>query len=133
MQISAALLPMTAAPSNGKNREIHKGGYKDGLQLNFKQLQASGPGLFIARKKGTFMNDCQRRQIETMRKQGMGYKAIARETKLSRDSVRNYCRWHHLNGYGAAIAAASRKDTVYEDIRYGMESPAHRPAEACGI
>ena len=48
------------------------------------------------------MNDCQRRQIETMRKQGMGYKAIARETKLSRDSVRNYCRWHHLNGYGVS-------------------------------
>lgn len=90
-------------------------------------------GFFIAREKGTFMNDCQRRQIETMRKQGMGYKAIARETKLSRDSVRNYCRWHHLNGYGAAIAAASRKETVYEDIGYGMESPAHRPAEACGI
>lgn len=28
------------------------------------------------------MNDCQRRQIEAMRKQGMGYKAIARKTKL---------------------------------------------------
>ncbi len=76
------------------------------------------------------MNDCQRRQIETMRKQGMGYKAIARETKLSRDSVRNYCRWHHLNG---AISAASRKETVYEYIGYGMESPAHRPAETRGI
>ncbi len=57
MLISAALPSMTAAPSNGKNREIHKGGYKNGLQLNFKQLQASGPGLFIARKKGTFMNE----------------------------------------------------------------------------
>mgnify|MGYP000314422260 CR=1 FL=1 len=70
MSISAALPSMTAAPSNGKKREIHKGGYKDGLQPNIKQLQASGPGLFIAREKGTFMNDCQRRQIETMRKQG---------------------------------------------------------------
>ena len=29
------------------------------------------------------MNDCQRRQIEAMRKQGMGYKAIARKTKLT--------------------------------------------------
>ena len=57
------------------------------------------------------MDDCQRRQIETMRKQGMGYKAIARETKLSRDSVRNYCRWPHLN-----VAAAFRKETVYEII-----------------
>lgn len=116
MQISVALPPMTAAPSNGKNREIHKGGYKDGLQPNIRQLQAYVPGLFYCRKKGTFMNDCQRRQIETMRKKGMGYKAIARETKLSRDSVRNYCRWHHLNGYGAAIAAASRKETAYEII-----------------
>ncbi len=133
MSISAALPSMTAAPSNGKNREIHKGGYKDGLQSNIRQLQASGPGLFYCQEEGTFMNDCQRRQIEAMRKQGMGYKAIARETKLSRDSVRNYCRWHHLNGYGAAIAAASRKEIVYEDIGYGMESPAHRPAEACGI
>lgn len=116
MSISAALPSMTAAPSNEKDREIHKGGYKDGLQPNIRQLQAYAPGLFYCRKKGTFMNDCQRRQIETMRKQGMGYKAIARETKLSRDSVRNYCRWHHLNGYGAAIAAASRKETVYEII-----------------
>jgi DNA-binding CsgD family transcriptional regulator len=62
------------------------------------------------------MDDCQRRQIEAMRKKGMGYKAIARKTKLSRDSVRNYCRWHHLNGYGAAVAAAFRKETVYEII-----------------
>lgn len=52
------------------------------------------------------MNDCQRRQIESLRKQGMGYKAIARKTKLSRDSVRNYCRWHHLAGYGRAVAAS---------------------------
>lgn len=36
MQISVTLLPMTAAPSNGKNREIHKGGYKDGLQPNIR-------------------------------------------------------------------------------------------------
>ena len=79
------------------------------------------------------MKNWQRDKIHELRKKGMGYKAIARETKLSRDSVRNYCRWHHLNGYGAAIAAASRKETVYEDIGYGMESPAHRTAEACGI
>lgn len=52
MQISAALPSMTAAPSNGKNREIHKGGYKDGLQPNIKQLQASGPGLFYCQGEG---------------------------------------------------------------------------------
>lgn len=68
-------------------------------------------GFFVARKKGTFMNDCQRRQIETMQETGDGIQGHRPETKLSRDSVRNYCRWHHLNGYGAAIAAASRKET----------------------
>ena len=76
------------------------------------------------------MNDCQRRQIEAMRKQGMGYKAIARKTKLSRDSVRNYCRWHHLAGYGRAVAAAFREEKAREDIGYGLENAAHRVAEA---
>ena len=76
------------------------------------------------------MNDCQRRQIEDMRKQGMGYKAIARKTKLSRDSVRNYCRWHHLAGYGRAVATAFREEQAREDIGYGMEDAAYRIAEA---
>ena len=117
----------------GKNAKFIRGDIRTVFNRTSGSSRLLARGFFIARKKGTFMNDCQRRQIEAMRKQGMGYKAIARETKLSRDSVRNYCRWHHLNGYGAAIAAASRKETVYEDIGYGMESPAHRPAEACVI
>jgi len=33
MQISAALPSMTAAPSNVKNREIHKGGYKQNFGI----------------------------------------------------------------------------------------------------
>ena len=117
----------------GKTAKFIRGDIRTVFNRTSGSSRLLARGFFIARKKGAFMNDCQRRQIETMRKQGMGYKAIARETKLSRDSVRNYCRWHHLNGYGAAIAAASRKETVYEDIGYGMESPAHRPAEACVI
>lgn len=52
MSISVALPSMTAAPSNGKNREIHKGGYKNGLQPNIRQLQASGPGLFYCQEEG---------------------------------------------------------------------------------
>nr|DAQ59021.1 MAG TPA: hypothetical protein [Caudoviricetes sp.] len=54
MSISATLLAMTAAPLNGKKREIHKGGYKDGLQSNIRQLQASGPGLFYCQEEGSF-------------------------------------------------------------------------------
>lgn len=33
MQISAAFQSMTAAPSNVKNREIHKGGYKQNFGI----------------------------------------------------------------------------------------------------
>nr|DAP87293.1 MAG TPA: hypothetical protein [Caudoviricetes sp.] len=33
MSISAALPAMTAAPSNVKNREIHKGGYKQNFGI----------------------------------------------------------------------------------------------------
>ena len=54
MSISVALPSMTAAPSNGTNREIHKGGSKDGLQPNIRQLQASGPGLFYCQEEGSF-------------------------------------------------------------------------------
>jgi hypothetical protein len=42
MQISAALLPMTAAPSNVKKREIHKGGYPA------SKVESSAPG-YLAR------------------------------------------------------------------------------------
>lgn len=79
------------------------------------------------------MNDRQRRQIEDMRRQGIGYKAIARKVKLSRDSVRNYCRWHHLAGYGKAVAAVFREEAEREDIRYGMEDTAYWNAETCSV
>ena len=45
MQISAALLPMTAAPSNVKKREIHKGDTRH-LKSNHL-LQAIWPGAFL--------------------------------------------------------------------------------------
>lgn len=62
------------------------------------------------------MNDCQRRQIESMRKQGMDYKAIARKTKLSRDSVRHYCRDHGLKGHGPVLAVYFRKESHHENV-----------------
>lgn len=133
MSISTALLSMTAAPSNVKNREIHKGDTRH-LKLNTLAPCPLWPGAFLlSERKEPHMNDCQRRHIESLRKQGLGYKAIARKTKLSRDSVRNYCRWHHLAGYGRAVAAAFREEQTREDIGYGMEDDTHRPAEACGI
>ncbi len=54
------------------------------------------------------MTDRQRQKIEQMRREGMGYKAIANATELSRDSVRQYCRLHGLAGYGRCIAAMQK-------------------------
>lgn len=51
MQISVSLLLMTAAPSNVKKREIHKGGYP------VSKIESFAPGhlargFFVVRKKG---------------------------------------------------------------------------------
>lgn len=54
------------------------------------------------------MNETQREQIQTLRLQGLGYKAIAKAVGVSRDSVRQFCKNHHLLGYGAAIREAAQ-------------------------
>ena len=50
------------------------------------------------------MTQEQAAQIEALRAQGMGYKAIASTVGLSRDIVRNYCKAHGMEGYGEAAA-----------------------------
>lgn len=50
------------------------------------------------------MTQAQVAQIEALRAQGMGYKAIASAVGLSRDIVRNYCKAHGMEGYGEAAA-----------------------------
>lgn len=45
------------------------------------------------------MTDDQALQIRKLRARGMGYRAIASTTNLSRDIVRNYCRSKGLGGY----------------------------------
>ena len=64
----------------GKTAKFIRGDIRTVFNRTSGSSRLLARGFFIARKKGTFMNDCQRRQIEAMRKQGMGYKAIARET-----------------------------------------------------
>ena len=44
------------------------------------------------------MTDIQSKQIREFRMKGVGYKAIASVLGLSRDSVRNYCKSHGLDG-----------------------------------
>lgn len=48
------------------------------------------------------MTDIQASQIETLRMQGKGYKAIASAIGLSRDIVRNYCKANGMEGFGEA-------------------------------
>lgn len=44
------------------------------------------------------MTDGQRQQIRHLRKEGCGYKAIAKELDISRDTVRSFCRRNGLAG-----------------------------------
>lgn len=49
------------------------------------------------------MNDSQKSKITEMRLQGLGYKAIAKELSLTRDSVKGYCKRNLLSGIGATV------------------------------
>ncbi len=44
------------------------------------------------------MTEEQRKSIFELRSRGLGYKAVARELSLSSDTVKGYCKRHHLNG-----------------------------------
>ncbi len=63
------------------------------------------------------MTEQQAKQIREMRSQGNGYKSIAAVVGLSRDIVRNYCKYHNLVGYSGTVA---------KNIRIRMER-----GEAC--
>ena len=60
------------------------------------------------------MTDLQACQIREMRLKGEGYRSIATATGLSRDSVRNYCKTHGINGFGEAA-----KLNLQEQIKQG--------------
>lgn len=55
------------------------------------------------------MTKQQEEQIRNLREQGVGYKAIAKITHLSRDAVRYYCKTHNLSGYKTAVRVNIRK------------------------
>lgn len=44
------------------------------------------------------MNSEQRARIVELRGMGLGYKSIAKELDLTRDTVKGYCKRQHLNG-----------------------------------
>ena len=43
------------------------------------------------------MNDIQKAQIRELRLQGVGYRKIAKETGMSENTVKSYCRRHPLS------------------------------------
>ena len=49
------------------------------------------------------MTDEDRKQIIQLRKQGLGYKAIARALDLTRDSVRGFCKRNNLDGHADIV------------------------------
>ena len=49
------------------------------------------------------MTEQQAKQIVEMRMKGVGYKSIGTVVGLSRDIVRNYCKYHKLTGYASAL------------------------------
>ncbi|AVP55283.1 hypothetical protein K144313037_17600 [Clostridium tetani] len=63
------------------------------------------------------MTDEQKERIKHMRQQGIGYKKIANEIGLSRDSVRGYCRRNGLDGLGEEIAM-QHKILMQEEFIY---------------
>lgn len=63
------------------------------------------------------MIDEQKEKIKQMRQQGIGYKQIASEIGLSRDSVRGYCRRHGLDGFGEKLAL-QHKLLMQEEFLY---------------
>ena len=68
----------------------------------------------ITHKGCETMTDIQSKQIREFRMKGVGYKSIASVLGLSRDSVRNYCKSHGLDGYATEVAANIQEQTQME-------------------
>lgn len=55
------------------------------------------------------MTEIQAVQIEELRMNGKGYKAIASAVGLSRNIVRNYCKANSMEGHGNTVALNMQK------------------------
>lgn len=51
------------------------------------------------------MTPAEKEEIDKLRLQGLGYKSIAKELLLTVDTVKGYCKRHHLNSPAAALQA----------------------------
>ena len=73
------------------------------------------------------MNDYQARQIREFRMKGVGYRAIASVTGLSRDIVRNYCKAHALEGFGVELTANMKEQMQQGAVCLCCGKPVKQP------
>ena len=74
------------------------------------------------------MTEKQKKTIREMRLRGFGYKWIAKELGLKRDTIRDYCRCHKLVGkredYVAVVLAQAEAGLVCRNCGFKIEQPA---------
>lgn len=77
----------------------------------FLELKSIYKGCFLALflLEDRKMTEIQAVQIEELRMNGKGYKAIASAVGLSRDIVRNYCKANGMEGHGNTVALNMQK------------------------
>ena len=73
------------------------------------------------------MTDDQREAIYQLRMEGQGYKAIARRLRLTRDSVRSYCRRTGLHGHWEVIPLNQREQLKRQNICRNCEGEVLQP------
>ncbi len=82
------------------------------------------------------MTEKEKNQIIKMRKNGVGYQAIATALNLSRDRVRNFCKKRNMAGFGAVFTLNDKEKTgeyerclnCYKHIRQPKQG---RPKKFC--
>ena len=65
----------------------------------------------------------QQERIQELRAQGVGYRLIAQELSLSRDTVRYYCKTHNLDGFAEDKMPAAQNNN--RCLQCG--APIHQP------
>ena len=81
------------------------------------------------------MTEYQKKTIREMRFRGYGYKLIAKELRLKRDTVRDYCRGHELTGrledFFPEIQAQMDEGLLCRNCGFPIEQPARGKRVFC--
>ena len=74
------------------------------------------------------MTEIQKKTIREMRFRGYGYKKIAKDLKLKRDTVRDYCRCHKLTGWKEDFFPEVQKKMEQGKVCWNCGFPIEQPA-----